>query len=429
MTETTAHNLLLEAFAELEDSRLWWQLFTIGISLLIAWLLANAVGKYFPRKEAPGEKSIALQRALFPLFAFILLLVGKSVAARWLPVALINLVIPLALALLLIRSTSEMLRFAFTPNSLIALIEKTATWIVLIGLALHLTGLHREVLDALEEMGLTVGKQRISLLLVLEGVASMIVTVVIALWISRLIESRVMHADTLDLNLRIVLAKVMRALLLVVGVLIALPLAGIDITFLSVFGGALGVGLGFGLQKTASNYISGFIILLDRSVRIGDVIAVDNKFGEITQINNRYTVLKGQDGTEAIIPNETLITSTVINHSFSTRQVRLHLPLQISYDSPLEQAMTLLREAALANPRVLRDPGPEAFLREFADNGLMLELVIWIADPEEGQLSLRSALNLEIWRRFQAAGIEIPYPRRDIRVLDSKGSVVNGTPA
>lgn len=429
MTETTAHNLLLEAFAELEDSRLWWQLFTIGISLLIAWLLANTVGKYFPRKEAPGEKSIALQRALFPLFAFILLLVGKSVAARWLPVALINLVIPLALALLLIRSTSEMLRFAFTPNSLIALIEKTATWIVLIGLALHLTGLHREVLDALEEMGLTVGKQRISLLLVLEGVASMIVTVVIALWISRLIESRVMHADTLDLNLRIVLAKVMRALLLVVGVLIALPLAGIDITFLSVFGGALGVGLGFGLQKTASNYISGFIILLDRSVRIGDVIAVDNKFGEITQINNRYTVLKGQDGTEAIIPNETLITSTVINHSFSTRQVRLHLPLQISYDSPLEQAMTLLREAALANPRVLRDPGPEAFLREFADNGLMLELVIWIADPEEGQLSLRSALNLEIWRRFQAAGIEIPYPRRDIRVLDSKGSVVNGTPA
>ncbi|MBI5751170.1 MAG: mechanosensitive ion channel [Hydrogenophilales bacterium] len=425
----TAHNLLLDAFAELGDVRLWWQLATIAASLLFAWLIAYTLGKHFPRKAAPGEKSLALRRVFFPLFAFILLLIGKSVVARWLPVALINLVIPLALSLLLIRGTSEILRFAFAPSGLITLVEKTVTWIVLIGLALHLSGVHHEVLGALDEMGLTVGKQRISLLLVLEGVASMIVTVVIALWISRLIESRVMHADTLDLNLRIVLSKVTRALLILIGVLIALPLAGIDITFLSVFGGALGVGLGFGLQKTASNYISGFIILLDRSVRIGDVIAVDNKFGEITQINNRYTVLKGLDGTEAIIPNETLITSTVVNHSFTTRQVRVHLPLQISYDSPLEQAMAILCEVAAANPRVLQDPGPEAFLREFADNGLMLELVIWISDPEEGQLSLRSALNLEIWRRFQAAGIEIPYPRRDVRVLAANGPALNETPA
>lgn len=429
MTPPNAHNLLLEALAELGDARLWWQFATISASLLIAWLIAYALGKHFPRKASPGEKSIALRRVLFPLFALILLLIGKSVVARWLPVALINLVIPLALSLLLIRGASEILRFAFSPSGLISLIEKTVAWIVLIGLALHLSGVHHEVLNALDELGLTIGKQRISLLLVLEGVASMIVTVVIALWISRLIESRVMHADTFDLNLRIVLSKVTRALLILIGVLIALPLAGIDITFLSVFGGALGVGLGFGLQKTASNYISGFIILLDRSVRIGDIIAVDNKFGEITQINNRYTVLKGQDGTEALIPNETLITSTVVNHSFTTRQVRVNLPLQISYDSPLEQAMSILCEVAATNPRVLRDPRPEVFLREFADNGLMLELVIWIADPEEGQLSLRSALNLEIWRRFQAAGIEIPYPRRDIRVLAGNGPAVNGTSA
>ncbi|MEK6662658.1 MAG: mechanosensitive ion channel domain-containing protein [Pseudomonadota bacterium] len=429
MISSNAHNLFLEALAELGDARLWWQFATIGASLLSAWLIAYALGKHFPRKASPGEKSIALRRVLFPLFALILLLIGKSVVAGWLPVALINLVIPLALSLLLIRGTSEILRFAFAPSGLILLVEKTVTWIVLIGLALYLSGVHHEVLKALDELGINIGKQRISLLLVLEGVASMIVTVVIALWISRLIESRVMHADTFDLNLRIVLSKVTRALLILVGVLIALPLAGIDITFLSIFGGALGVGLGFGLQKIASNYISGFIILLDRSVRIGDIIAVDNKFGEITQINNRYTVLKGLDGTEALIPNETLITSIVVNHSFTTRQVRVNLPLQISYDSPLEQAMGLMCAAAAANPRVLQDPSPEVFLREFADNGLMLELVIWIADPEEGQLSLRSALNLEIWRRFQVAGIEIPYPRRDIRVLGSAGPAVNGTSA
>lgn len=425
----SAKNLLLAALAELGNARWWWQLATIGASLLLAWLIAYTFDKHFPRTAWRGEKSIALRRVLFPLFFLILLLIGKSVAAPWLPVALFNLAIPLALALFLIRGTSEILRFAFSPSGLISLIETTATWIVLIGLVLHLSGVHREVLTALDEMSLTFGKQRISLLLVLQGVVSMIVTVVIALWISRLIESRVMHSESFDLNLRIVLSKITRALLILIGVLIALPLAGIDITFLSIFGGALGVGLGFGLQKVASNYISGFIILLDRSVRIGDIIAVDNKFGEITQINNRYTVLKALDGTEAIIPNETLITSTVVNHSFTTRQVRINLPLQISYESSLEQAMALMCEAAATNPRVLHDPAPEVFLREFADNGLLLELVIWIADPEEGQLSLRSALNLEIWRRFQSAGIEIPYPRRDIRVIEKPGQAVNGSPA
>ncbi len=424
----SAKNLLLAALAELGNARWWWQLATIGASLLLAWLIAYTFDKHFPRTAWRGEKSIALRRVLFPLFFLILLLIGKSVAAPWLPVALFNLAIPLALALFLIRGTSEILRFAFSPSGLISLIETTATWIVLIGLVLHLSGVHREVLTALDEMSLTFGKQRISLLLVLQGVVSMIVTVVIALWISRLIESRVMHSESFDLNLRIVLSKITRALLILIGVLIALPLAGIDITFLSIFGGALGVGLGFGLQKVASNYISGFIILLDRSVRIGDIIAVDNKFGEITQINNRYTVLKALDGTEAIIPNETLITSTVVNHSFTTRQVRINLPLQISYESSLEQAMALMCEAAATNPRVLHDPAPEVFLREFADNGLLLELVIWIADPEEGQLSLRSALNLEIWRRFQSAGIEIPYPRRDIRVIEKPGQAVNGSP-
>ena len=425
----SAENLLLKALTELGNARWWWQLATIGASLLLAWLIAYTFDKHFPRTAWRGEKSIALRRVLFPLFFLILLLIGKSVAARWLPVALFNLAIPLALSLFLIRGTSEILRFAFSPSGLISLIETSATWIVLIGLALHLSGVHQEVLNALDQMSLSFGKQRISLLLVLQGVVSMIVTVVIALWISRLIESRVMHSESFDLNLRIVLSKITRALLILIGVLIALPLAGIDITFLSIFGGALGVGLGFGLQKIASNYISGFIILLDRSVRIGDIIAVDNKFGEITQINNRYTVLKALDGTEAIIPNETLITSTVVNHSFTTRQVRINLPLQISYESSLEQAMALMCEAAAANPRVLHEPAPEVFLREFADNGLLLELVIWIADPEEGQLSLRSALNLEIWRRFQATGIEIPYPRRDIRIIEAPSPAVNGSPA
>ena len=417
-------NLLREALAETPDLKLLWQAAVIFAALTLGWLIAHLAKRRFATATVSGYTLAGFARVLFPLLVLILLLLAKSVLQTWLPIALINIFIPLALALTLIRALSYGLRVAFAFGSLVQFVEQALSWLVVIGLVVHLTGFNHDVVNALDDFGITIGKQRISLLLVLEGMLSILVTLVIALWIGRLIETRVMSADTLELNLRIVLAKVVRALLIVVGVLIALPLAGIDITFLSVFGGALGVGLGFGLQKTASNYISGFIILLDHSVRIGDVVTVDNRYGEITQITNRYTVVKSLDGTEAIIPNETMITSTVINHSFSNRQVRILSQVQISYDSPLDQAMDILREIARNQARVLREPAPEVFVRELADHGVILELVTWISDPEEGQLGLRSALNLEILRRFPAAGISFPYPRRDIMILDSSASAV-----
>jgi small-conductance mechanosensitive channel len=187
-----------------------------------------------------------------------------------------------------------------------------------------------------------------------------------------------------------------------------------------VFGGALGVGIGIGLQKVASNYISGFIILLDRSVRIGDLITVDNKYGQVSQINTRYTLLKSLDGTESIVPNETLITQTVVNHSLTAPTVRVALPVQVSYDTDLEKAEALMLEAAHSQQRVLYDdPGnlPRVFLKEFADNGILLELAVWISDPTEGQNNLRSDINWAIWRRFKAAGIEIPFPQRVVHMV------------
>ncbi len=424
MTVPPLPNPLRDAWAQVNDASAAWQLGLIGASLVLAWLITHTLTRRLATHPETGAKLAGFSEVFFPLSVLALLLMGRAVLQHWLPVAFINLLIPLALALTLIRATNHILRMAFAPSELVQLIKQAITWLVLIGLALHLSGLNHEVLNALDDLGVNIGKQRISLLLVLEGVLSMLATVVIALWVGRLIETRVMRAKTLELNLRIVLAKIIRALLMLVGVLIALPLAGIDITFLSVFGGALGVGLGFGLQKTASNYISGFIILLDRSVRIGDVVTVDNKYGEITQITNRYTVVKSLDGTEAIIPNETMITSTVVNHSFTTRDVRMNLSVQVSYASSLEQAMTIMKRVALSHPRVLQQPLPEVFLKEFGDNGLLLDLVVWISDPEQGQLNLRSALNFDIWREFQAAGIEIPYPRRDIRVVDSAATAV-----
>ncbi|MEQ1742154.1 MAG: mechanosensitive ion channel domain-containing protein, partial [Candidatus Nitrotoga sp.] len=211
--------------------------------------------------------------------------------------------------------------------------------------------------------------------------------------------------------------------LVVLGILIALPLAGIDITVLSVFGGALGVGIGFGLQKIASNYVSGFIILLDRSIHPGDVLTVDGRFGKVTQLTTRYLVLQNNDGTEAIIPNEILITSTVINHSYTNRQLRIAIPVQISYQSDLDRAMEIMKQAAANQTRVLADPETKVYLKSFSDNGIDLEMGIWIDDPEEGQLNLCSDINMEIWRKFQVSGIEIPYPQRDIRIISGQPSI------
>jgi len=198
---------------------------------------------------------------------------------------------------------------------------------------------------------------------------------------------------------------------------------GIDLTTLSVFGGALGVGLGFGLQKIASNYVSGFIILLDRSIRIGNMITVDTHGGEVMQITTRYTVLRGMTGVEAIVPNELLISSVVHNETYTNSRVRLALSVQVGYASDLERAMAILTTAAKSHPRVLQDPEPRAFLASFEDNGVKLELGYWISDPQEGTLGTRSELNLMIWREFKAAGIEIPYPQREIRLIGGKADM------
>ncbi len=416
--DDSVHNLLLDALADVGKPAMLWQLAVIAASVLLAWGIARLLTRRLPPADASRPALRGLRHAVAPLLALLLLLLAKAVLKHAVAVNVINVAVPLLLALTVLRFASQTLRYVFPPSGLLRLVENTVTWIVLIGLTLHLTGLLRDVLAVLDDISFSIGTQRISLLLVLEGSLSVIVTVLIALSIGRLLENRIMRTEGLDHNLRLVFSKIIRAVLVLVGVVIALPLAGIDITFLSVFGGALGVGLGFGLQKIAANYVSGFIILLDRSVRIGDLMTVDTRYGEITQISTRYTVLRAMDGTEAIIPNETMISSVVINHSFTNRELRINLPVQIGYDSDVEKAMAIMVEVARAHPRVMRAHEPQAFLREFADNGINLELVVWINDPEEGQLNLRSALNLEIWKRFQAGGIEIPYPRRDIRILN-----------
>jgi small-conductance mechanosensitive channel len=237
-----------------------------------------------------------------------------------------------------------------------------------------------------------------------------------------------MRADQIKMNVRVVLSKLIRTVLSLIAILMALSAVGFDITLLSVFGGALGVGLGFGLQKIASNYVSGFIILLDDSLHIGDVVTVDNHYGVVSELRFRYMVLRKLDSTEVVIPHDTVMTTAVINHSNTDHKTRVLMPIQVSYESDLELVMRLVSGVAQAHPRVLQQPAPEVFMKGFGESGIDLQLSLWIPDPEEGTSKLQSELYLDIWRQFQKNNIVIPYPQRDIRMISTsacKSSVEN----
>jgi small-conductance mechanosensitive channel len=294
-----------------------------------------------------------------------------------------------------------------------------AVWI---GFGLHIAGLLPDLLKFLDAVGFAVGKTRISLLLILQALLSVMATLLIALWLGRFVEARAMAATDLDINLRVMISKLAQALLVLGAILLALPAVGIDLTVLSVFGGALGVGLGFGLQKIASNYISGFIILMDRSVSLGDLVTVDNHTGKLSKMTARYVVVRSLAGVEAIIPNDTLITSTVVNQSYTDTRVRQAITVQVSYDCDLDAVLQLLVQIAQRQPRVLTEPAPKAFVVKFADSGIDLELGFWVNDPGDGTKGLRSTLHLEMWREFTRHGIEIPYPQRVVRVVAAPAS-------
>ncbi|MBI2312063.1 MAG: mechanosensitive ion channel [Betaproteobacteria bacterium] len=419
--QSEIRNLIADLAAELQQLTILWQMAVLAACLLIAWQFARLSRARMAGKITPeGTLRIgygSMQRLTFPVSALVLVVIARWGLGYFQPVKLLDVAIPLLFSLALIRVAVYMLRAVIGTGIMLKVWERAIAWTIWTGVALYITGLLPELLGLLDDFSFPLGRQRISVLLILQGILSVAVTMLLALWLGRTLEQRLLRIAPMDMSLRVVLAKLVRATLIVVGVMVALAAVGIDVTVLSVFGGALGVGLGFGLQKIASSYVSGFIILLDRSIRIGDMVTVDNRMGRVTQLTTRYIVVRGLDGTEAIIPNDTLITSTVLNHSYSDRDNRLAVAVQVSYATDLELAMKILADVALAHPRVLRDPEPKAFAREFADSGINLELGVWIRDPEEGQLNLKSDLNLEIWRKFKQHGIEIPFPQREVRLI------------
>lgn len=411
-------DLLFDLWRDLQDIRVLWQVAVIAAGLALAWWAGRTLQPRLARAETRWQLGVeGLKRAQFPLTALVVVLIGRAVLKQWQAnVHLLNVAVPLLTALAIIRVAVYVLRHVFAPGGWLSASERVIAWVVWIGFALYITGLAPELLGFLDGLAFSAGKQRISALMIAQGVLSVAVTLLIALWIGALIERRVMAADRVDINLRVMAAKLVRAAFVLAAVLVALPAVGIDVTVLSVFGGAIGVGVGFGLQKIASNYVSGFIILMDRSVSIGDLITVDKYTGELTKMTGRYVVIRGLDGTESIIPNETIITSPVVNHSYTDRHIRLPVPVQVSYASDLEAAMAIMVEAAKRHPRVLAEPAPGVLIKSFGESGVDLELGVWLDDPERGQGNLRSDLYLDIWREFKARGIEIPYPRRDVHL-------------
>jgi small-conductance mechanosensitive channel len=368
-----------------------------------------------------------VSRTLFPFTALICAVLGRfALHALGHDAHLLDVVVALLFSWMLVRVFVYVLRHVFGPSGPLRYWERAIAWTIWIGVALYITGLLPQLMSLLDSFGFRLGQQRISVLTIVHGALSIAITVLIALWAGRLLETRMMAAQGLDLNTRVVLSKLTRTLLIILAVLIALPLVGIDVTVLSVFGGALGVGIGFGLQKIAANYLSGFAILLDRSIGLGALVTIDGHYGQVTRLTARYVVVKGLDGTEAIIPNETVITTVVVNHSYSDRRVRVEIPIQVGYNTDVDAALRLMESAAADNPRALKDPPALAVLRRFADSGIDLEMYVWIDDPERGKGLLVSDLNREILKRFRGAGIEIPYPQRDIRLIRTSRGLSQG---
>ena len=397
------------------------ELATLLVVALLAWSLVAGLRRALVLQNEPqsvmfGQRIV--DGALFPLVLLVLGFMARGLVARFVPLAVFHVAIPVLVSLAVIRLGVKVLQVAFDDSPWVKVLERTISWVAWAGMVLWVSGLLPVMLAEAEDIRWKVGATTLSLRTLIEGIVTASAVLIITLWISSAIESRLLRSSVgSDRSLRKAISNATRALLLFVGLIIALSAVGIDLTALSVLGGAVGVGIGLGLQKLASNYVSGFVILAERSMRIGDNVRVDNFEGRITDINARYTLIRNLSGRESIVPNEMLITNRVENLSLADPNVWQSTVVSVAYDSDVDLVTRLLLDAATAQPRVLKSPGPSVALSNFGADGLEFTLGYWIGDPENGQLALRSAINLAILSSLRANGIEIPFPQRVVHVL------------
>jgi small-conductance mechanosensitive channel len=402
-----------------------WQVGVLLGTLALAWGLAWLLRRTLDLRRGTHYRALrfgaeSLNRAFFPLLGAALVWLARAIASPFMHTALLDLALVPLFGIGLIYVMFFFARRVFgndgEAHTWLFLVEKVVTLIVWVGMVLTVMGIQDEVLEWMGSVHFRVANAHLTLLSLTSGLLWVCVTMVVALWLGSAFEERLMRSRTLDANLKVVTARVGRALFVLAAVLISLSLVGIDVTVLGVFGGALGVGLGFGLQKIASNYVSGFIILIDRSLRIGDTINVSGLQGMVTQIRTRYTVVRGLDGIETLIPNEKLITDVVQNQSSYLTRGYAKATVQVAYSADVEQVMALLVEAAGNVERVMPEPAPTPYLVGFGPDGINLELGFWIEDAATGTSGVRSAINRNIWRLFRANNISIPFAQREVHI-------------
>ena len=412
-------DLLQDLLEDISNPRILWQALAIVAAVLVGLLLARLIRRSWLHEDdnAGAIRRIGVEgfgRVLAPLLITAGVWLAKLILAKYQNVHLLAVALPLFASMALIRIVFYLLRRVFARRgplgTALQTFEKVLALVVWAGVALYLTGQWPDIINFLEKREILLGKNRASLLAILQAVSSVVVLMMLALWAGAALEERLMRLDAMHSSLRVVLARMGRAVLILVSVLVSLGLVGLDLTVLSVFGGALGVGLGLGMQRIASNYVSGFIILFERSLSIGDPISVDKYSGRVARINTRYTVLQALDGTQTLLPNEMLITGVVMNQSATNKAVRLNTKITVAYDSDLNEVMTLLARQADEVERVVAEPAPSVQLNAFGAHGYELELGFSIVDAEKGSGSVISAVNRHIYALVHAGAIRLGLP-------------------
>lgn len=397
--------------------------------LLLAWAICWAIGRRQP-PDSVWFGRIIVDGLLFPLLALAFTYAARRLVEGSHHIVLLRLAVPVLVSLAGIRFTARVLTIAFPASGLARLVERLFSWIAWIAAVLWAIGVLPAMRAELDGIRFAFGKSHVSVLNLVDGALSAGVVLIAALWVSAVLERQVLRQAVPDLSLRKVASNAVRATLLLVGGLFALSVAGVDLTALSVLGGALGVGLGFGLQKLAANYVSGFVILFERSLRIGDTVRVDSFEGQVVDIKTRYTLIRANNGRESIVPNEMLISGRVENLSLADPKVLLSTDVAVGYDSDVELVQRILVDAARSAPRVLADPAPAARLAAFGADGLSFTLSFWIADPASVQAGVKSDVNLAVLRGLRAAGVDIPYPQRVVHLkgegLSSSATAATG---
>lgn len=404
---------------DFNNSSAWLEFGLIAAGLLLSYGLVRWLSAH--RHDAGRGAQVwlgsrPLSGALFPLVALLLIYAAQIVVIRYMPVFWLRLAVSLLVSLSVIRFVARVLSTTFPHSTSMRLVERVFSWLVWGMAVLHSIGLLQPVLEELDAITLTLGKSQISLLNLIEGVLSAGLMLVVVLWVASLFEQQVLNRWVSDLSTRKVAMNIIRVVLITMGLLVSLSWVGVDLTTLSVLGGALGVGLGFGMQKIASNYVSGFLVLIERALRIGDNVRVDGFEGRITDIKTRFTIIRAANGRESIVPNETLITQRVENLTQFDRKFALSTTLVVGMDSDIAQVQEILCDAARSQPRVLQEPAPAVQLVDFVDHGLQFTLTYYINDPHNGQGNVRSDVNTAIWQNLRAAGIALAVPMQTLKL-------------